>query len=228
LCRPLRVLPLLTLLLAILAPPARAGDDDVRLSVLDAESSLVTFDLSLGEKPVRKILNALHDGVPTRVDYTLELWRRRSRWFDHLVTSQVLGFTVRHDPLSGEYFVSSRDFPARSFEREDGLVVWLEGQGPVELTVDGVLSEERRYYLAVEARIEPLGAEQVDAVEGWLQGDDVNRDEQDRRREEEGEDVEERSGGGIRGFLFGLILNLSGLGDTTVNGQSAEFRPESR
>jgi len=212
-------------LIVVFAHPAVSLADagDIVLHILQVEPDVITFDLAFGPKPVGKVMGALRDGVPTRIDYTLELWRRRSIWFDHMEGSAVIGLSVRYDPLADEYTLTSDEFPERSFGGTDALVLWLGAQGPIEFPLEQLMEFDERYYLAVAARIAPQSAEQVDAVEDWLEGDEEGRAERERRRIESGEGSGKR--GGVRGFLFGFILNLSGLGDTTVNGQSEEFRP---
>ena len=192
------------LLLALASNPSLADDQpDLEVAVLAAEMEILTYEVSLGEKPVEKIFASLDDGLPTRVGYAVELWQRRARWFDRLVAADFLEFTIRYDPWADEYLIESVDLSERVFTDEADLAGWLSRHGPLEFALDVSLEPEKLFYLAIGAHVEPLGAEQVGAVERWLGGDD-----------EEAETEVDTHGTGIRDFLMDFINLFAQLLDS--------------
>jgi len=48
----------------------------------------------------------MRDGLPLRLHYRLELWRRRARWFDQFVSDASWDVVVQQDPLTGDYILA--------------------------------------------------------------------------------------------------------------------------
>src|SRR5262245_11036160 len=193
---------------AIVSPGAvsPASAEDVRVEVSGADPQTVTFDIALLEKPSKKVLSSLEEGLPVQVSYNVEVWQDRSRWFDRLVTNKVINFLVRVDPWSDELQVDSDDVPGRSFMTGDELVAWFGASGPFEMEANTRLDPQHRYDLAIEAIVAPLTEEQLGAVEKWLGGGDG-----DQR--------------GLTGVVFDVVTRMSGLGGLEVHGRSRRFTP---
>ena len=67
------------------------------------------------------------------------------------------------------------------------------------------------YYVSVRVTIRPVAVEDLGEIEKWLAG------------ESPGAEAGQR---GIPGYLLGLAVNISGLGDRTAVGKSERFVPE--
>lgn len=189
------------------ASPAR-GAEDIALTVFASSEEAVVYQVGLLDRPLERILEALNSGVPSRVQIVVELWRKRARWLDRLEWSVSDEFIVTHDPLLDEFEVRTGVPVWRSFAGADDLASWLMAPGPGELRPGERLRHDARYFLAAEVRIEPFTAEQMGAVERWLSG------------EKDGGE-----GDGVGGYLLGIVVRMSGLGDLTVGGRSEPFQP---
>ena len=165
-----RVYQTLICIVLFLLPATAFADQDIQVSVMGADGAIVTYEIALNDRPLDKILISMEEGLPTRIAYTTELWQERSRWFDKLVMTELKEFVLRHDPWSGGYELESDDIAERSFIEEEDLVLWLGGQGPMEIPFPSTPSPQNTFYLSVSAHVEPLSAEQVGAVERWLGG----------------------------------------------------------
>ena len=110
-------------------------------------------------------------------------------------------FHVRSGPLRGK----SRLLPTL-----DSLESYLFSERHLPLAAAATLEPDGRYYVSVRVTIRPLTAEDLDEVEDWLSGEAKTPDGPEH---------------GVPGYLLGIAVNMSGLGDRTALAKSEWFKP---
>lgn len=153
----------------------------------------------------------LGEGLAATLTVTVDLWRVREGWWDALTASQTLTYRFRREPGRDAYVVRNPDRTTGDFPDRAALSAHLErvhelGLGPPERFPKGT-----RFYVIVRAALKPLTLDDLEELDAWLSGD-----------------VAEGRGGGLLGVpraLAGLVVDLSGMGDRSAAGRSAEFVP---
>jgi hypothetical protein len=192
-------------------PPTPRGKPLLLVEELEARDGFLTITFTVRDLFSPRIVETLGRGLPATLDYEIQLWKKRSVWFDKLVAVNRLSYRVKYDPWEEGFRIETRGgispaiFDVEQIERS--LCLHVTGRvADMEL-----LEPLATHYVAVRATLKLLSAEDVGEVETWLSdGSDGGR-------------------GGITGiprYLFDVIVGLSGFGDEAVNGRSAFFRVE--
>lgn len=196
----------------LFARPVLANDLGLSVGPVEQMAGVVRVTYRAETPWTPRLTETLLRGMPATVTYEVGLWKKRSFWFDKLVLAIKSETRVFHDPWDGTFRVHSG--PARektrtvpSIEALDALL-FLERQVP--LVVSDALDPDARYYVSVRLTIRPLTAEDLDEVEDWLSGEVKNPNQPER---------------GVPGYLLGIAVNVSGLGDRTALARSESFRP---
>lgn len=150
---------LLALLVSTLPAAAAATTQKVQVVPLSRDGEvLVTFQLA--ESLTDDIRTAIHSGLTIRFEYTVDLRRSASVWFDRTIASAKVTATVKYDTLTRRYQVS---------RMIDGRTEWMDSTDSEdtawkELTNDfarlalfhGVpLESNAEYYVRVSAHTSP-------------------------------------------------------------------------
>ncbi|MFQ5599105.1 MAG: DUF4390 domain-containing protein [Candidatus Krumholzibacteriia bacterium] len=177
----------------------------------------VEFEL---QEPFEGIyLEALQSGLPTTLDYTIEVWRDRSGWWDKLEDTYEREFRLFRDLLNDEYLVVTPE-ETQQFAALDSLVEAVclfhrhSEQGP-QYFRRALFAPGKRYYVVITAHLAPLSVEDLNELDDWLQGTIRRRGDQTR--------------GGISALsrtMGGLLMSMTGFGDKKVRGRTPKFRPE--
>lgn len=153
------------------------------------------------------IADRLERGIPSTLGVQIDLWRDRSVWYDEDVATWIYEAQLLRDPWTGSYTVVTQDSVA-ALDSLSGLierVTHLRIPLPLE---SGKLDPDARYRLVATAVVRPLTARDLKEVEAWLSG-------------------ELGSGRGplfgIPRGLFGIVRDLTGLGDRKEKAQSEQF-----
>jgi hypothetical protein len=150
-------------------------------------------------------------GMPATVTFEVGLWKRRAFWFDKLVLAIKSEHKVVYDPWERRFRVRSGPVrrKARTVPTLDSLTTFLFSERRLPLVATAALDPGARYYVSVRATIRPLTAADLDEVEEWLLGEVKSPD---------------RPARGVPGYLLGIAVNISGLGDRTALAKSESFR----
>jgi hypothetical protein len=209
------------LILAAMLPAASRAADPLLLEELGVRQGMVTATVRLSHGFDAETRTSIERGLPITVRYTVELWRKRSLWFDKQLDSRVRAFRVRYDPGEKLYSVSGAD-RYRVRETFQSLDAALERLSPRVLDVHprAELQDGSTYYVVVEMAIQPLTVEEFRELDGWISG----------RIRGEGEaqgpaDGAETGDGGVSGALFGFLIDLAGFGDKILEAETPGFRP---
>jgi len=211
----MRAAPALLLLFVLAAGrPSPAVADDLGLSVGPVESihGVVAVSYRVENPFTPRLEETLLRGMPATVSYEVGVWKRRSLWFDKLVLAIRSEHKVLYDPWSRSFRMRSAapGAKSRSIPTLDSLTAALFSERRLPLVSAAALDSMARYYVSVRVTIRPLSAEDLGEVEDWLAGE-----------------VKGPSGPprGLPGYLIGIAVNVSGLGDRTALAKSEAFRP---
>jgi uncharacterized protein DUF4390 len=203
---------LVVLVLVLL--PSVCGANDLGLTVGPVEEvdGAVTVSYRAETPLTPRLEETLLSGMPATVTFEVGLWKRRAFWFDKLVLAIKREHKVIYDPWGKAFRLRSglsRKRPL-AVPSLDSLKSLLFAERQLPLVPTAALSPEAGYYVSTRVTIRPLTAEDLGEVEDWLTGD-ANNPERPRR--------------GVPGYLLGIAVSFSGLGDRTALAKSETFRP---
>lgn len=194
---------------AAAAAPAHAGATTVNVERIGATSQgFLYVDHTVGEPFTGKALDAMRSGLPSTLTYSIEVFRKRTGWWDKLEEAREYQFRVLRDLLNDQYILASRE-DVRRFASLDSLAAAVCTHRRDYLRPVGV---DKPYYVLVSFNLAPLSVEDLRELEDWLQGT--------IRTGDNGQGIT-----GLSGTLVDLLLSATGFGDETAQGRSATFVP---
>jgi hypothetical protein len=113
-----------------------------------------------------KFLTLMHSGFPLRLHYRLELWRKRSNWFDEHAGEATWDLVAQYDPLADD-FVLVRSAGARRYASGETLGRALAIPYKINLTPRGT----GRFYYLCRLEVSTLNDTDLREVEQWLKGE---------------------------------------------------------
>jgi hypothetical protein len=149
-------------LLSIAAAPVAAQSASLSISIQDGVPRIQAQALLADGK----FLALMRSGFPLRLHYRLELWRKRSNWFDEHAGEASWDLVAQYDPLADD-FVLVRAGGTRRYASSDELGRALTIPYKINLTPKGGGSV---YYLC-RLDISTLNDTDLREVERWLKGD---------------------------------------------------------
>lgn len=217
------LLALLGFFAALLATPRDAAAQeglDVTVDRVWIRGDSLNVDFSVRELFSERIRGGLERGLPMTLSFEIELWRDRSGWWDALEARHVHEFKIQQNVWDDRFFID--DVAGRRLWLPD--IDTLERhlsyrRGEFVAAVEG-LEAGKSYFVVVIPTLKPLTIEDVREVEAWLTG------EIETGRERTGFSVIT----GLPRTVFGIFIDLAGLGDKSAVAKSGKFRmqtPES-
>ncbi len=204
-----------TLLLAC-ALDSSSADDGATATVdrvwIQGDSLYVDFEITgLFTDHIR---NGLARGLPMTYSYVLELWRERSGWWDALESRGICEFKIQRSVWDDLYMLDDRLGKNLSFQEIESLERHLcarEGEAVASIRE---LRADKSYYVVLIPTLRPLTIEDIREVEAWLTG--------------EFEEGRKKTGlstvGRLPRMIFGVFVDLAGLGDKSILARSGAFR----
>ncbi len=174
---------------------------------------LLIVDARLSDVFAPRVAESLARGMPATLQLHVELWRRRSAWFDRLESSVDASVRIRYDVWTDSYLLERFGSPPIVVGSIDSAAVVLSRPWVVTAGRVGQLSTTGRYYMALSATLRPLTVEDLAEVEGWLSGE-----VKDKRRAGFGVIAE------IPRALFDAVRNVAGFGDAHARTASDDFQ----
>jgi uncharacterized protein DUF4390 len=213
--RPGRAVPGIVALLAAgaLLTAGAASALEVETGPPRERGGLLIVDARLSEAIAPRVAESLARGMPATLQLHVELWRRRSAWFDRLESSVDASVRIRYDVWTDSYLLERFGSPPIVVNSIDSAEVVLSRPWVVAVGRVGQLSATGRYYLALSATLRPLTVEDLAEVEGWLSGE-----VKDKRRAGFGVIAE------IPRALFDAVRNVAGFGDAHARTTSDDFQ----
>lgn len=204
---------LLALLFSSTAEAARLRID--RVSSTSQGFLYVEFEL---EDPFEGLyLEAMRSGLPTTLNYTIEVWRQRTGWWDRLEATYERTFRIYHELLNDLYYVHTPDQTFR-WTRLDSMTAAVcrfsrESQQGPQYFSKAIFRPDKQYYVVITATLAPLSVEDLNELDDWLRGTLAGRGDE--------------SGGisGITRTMGGLLMNMTGFGDKQIKSRTQPFLP---
>ncbi len=184
------------------ASPALASPE-LTLERSESEATKLNFRFALSGFFDEELQASLESGLPATLLLRWTLFEHRDAWWDRELVDGHLNFRIYYDLLESSYELF--DGRGRSVARCADLSMLeleLEKWRPLSVTLPGSLKRDGRYRLDLEARLEPLPADEIRDLERWLHG----RDSDD-------------SGllGGVGAGKDRIVRSLQGLGQRRAN-----------
>jgi hypothetical protein len=200
---------------------------------------IVTYSqVSLSQEPVYKYVDYVNDSLRVRVDivdslpadlikqinkgapisfeFNLELWQKRSGWFDKLIEKQEISNRVRYDTW-GKRFTVIRSAPGLVVEHSlRKLRETLELVSTTDSLSFVVSDTSEFYYVVCQMTISSMSLSNFKEVESWLKGELT--DPKPPKIEEAPDKVGE--------FIFNAALKLSGLKNISKEIRTELFKLE--
>jgi hypothetical protein len=176
----------------------------------------VWIDARLSDLIPDPVERSLSRGMPATLQLHVEVWRRRTAWFDHMDGSFDASVRIRYEVWDDAYRIERSGAPTTTLASLDSVRALLER--PIELPARraSLLDPNARYFLVVTATLTPLTVEDVQEMEGWLSGE-----------------MESHRDAGLGVFaelprsLFDTVRNFTGFGDRHARAQTTVFTTES-
>lgn len=192
------------------ATPARAAND-MLLSVgpMERLAGAVCVSYQADRPLTPQLEEVLMQGMPATVTFEVGLWKHRTLWFDKLVVAIKSEHKVVYDEWAKSFRVRSGVSPPRSRVATDldSLRTLLFTAHRIPIAAETALDSTGTYYVSVRITIRPVEVEDLGEIESWLAGESPGREH------------------GLPGYLLGLAVNLSGLGERTALEKSERFTP---
>ncbi len=198
------------LALVVLAPAADALTVDVQRP--REREGYLWVDLQLDDLFPPRVEQSLSRGMPATLLLHVELWRRRSGWFDRLESTFESPLKIRYEVWSENFHIERPGAASMTLSSLDSVRIVLSR--PLSLPVGRIaqIDAGARYYLAVSVTLKPLSVEDLEEGEGWLSGEVESK---------------RRSGFGVITGLprsvFDAVRNFAGFGDQHARANSGEF-----
>jgi len=197
-------------LAAAWAEPARALE--VTVGALAERDGYLWVDLELADLFEKRTEESLSRGMPATLFLNVELWKRRTGWFDRHVDRFDASIKVRYDVWLKSYRIERRGAPVMFASTVDSVRLALSRPIQIPAARLDQLDPHGRYYLVASVALKPLTVEDIAEGEGWLSGE-----------------VEEKRGAGfgiliaIPRTVFDAVRNFAGLGDERARAISDDF-----
>ncbi len=166
---------LLFLLCLGAASPALAAPE-LSLERGASEAGRLNFRFALSGFFDEELQASLESGLPATLLLRWSLFEHREAWWDRDLVDGHLNFRIYYDLLESSYELF--DGRGRSVARCADLSMLeleLEKWRPLSVPLSGSLKSEGRYRIDLEARLEPLPADEIRDLERWLHGGDSER-----------------------------------------------------
>jgi hypothetical protein len=101
--------------------------------------------------------SAIMAGVPTTFTFYLDVYQRRSYWFDKKITNTVIQHTIKYDQVKKIYLVSSdRTKQTTGFQDYNAAKEAMSDLSGVDVIPITDLTKNRTYYLRMKAKLKKV------------------------------------------------------------------------
>jgi hypothetical protein len=124
---------------------------------VESEGKYVTLNASLQDGLNNKILEAIDNGIPISIIYTVELRREKAIWADKLIRSNEIRHTIQYDSLKKTYRFSAtgKNVKRKVITHKKGSYQKLmETLKNIPIVPIYSLAPDEKYYIRVKAVLE--------------------------------------------------------------------------
>ncbi len=202
---------LLTLWISFL----RADEKAVLIDSIFVRDGNIVIDFHTSGIFDEKTTRGLQRGLTSTFQYEVQLWEKRSRWVNGLITSETRRIKVFFDNWEKKYVILSPEEKrlTSSLETVKRMCTQIKN---VHLIPSRKIDTKKKYFIAVKAVLKPLSMRNYQEIKNWLSGSAKNLD---LKNLDDSEEQERR----LKGGFLKLLLSLTGFGDKVVSGKSKIF-----
>lgn len=202
----------------MLAPPAALAQSPEPAVVVgdvwlhDGELHISLTSSGILDEEARR---TIEQGGTSEIEYTIELFRKRSGWFDASVGDPIsIPFRVSYEPFERKYRMLGLDIGLKTddFQKVVDQVTRL-GDVTLGTLTDLRMDMDATYYVVVTMHYQPITVDTLDELRSWM---DTGRPAEEGRQ---------RSGKGIGSRIAQALMSAAGFGERQLRGESAPFRP---
>ena len=120
-----------------------------------------------------RVIKFLTRGFTVRIEYTIELWRSRRWWFDHLDHQININYEIDFEPLGKRYtFRTSRpgkEVTSKLDQQLANIIQWTtQPELPIVIVPAVQLDLKSGYYYNLVVSIATLTAEDINDLRRWI------------------------------------------------------------
>jgi hypothetical protein len=154
----------------------------------------------------------LEQGGVSLLGYQIEVFRKRTGWFDNQVGSVInIPLRLSYDTFERRFRLQGIDILVKS-ESFDEIVIQCTGLNDVTICPVAGLDPDASYYLIVKCVFQPMAMESLDELRTWMSGTESGSGDEGHRQ-------------GVGARLAQMLMSAAGLGQKQLQGTSAAFRP---
>ncbi len=148
------VVSVAVILLLPVCRSAAAQDATIEEIVVTNTNTSVLLFLTVNNAFTEEMVQGMHNGIPVKFTFSVELSRKKNGWFDQEVSFFEFDHTMNYDTLKEEYRIEQAERPAKIFKTKNfteakQLMTQLNGVTVVPLSS---LLPDAEYFLRVKAR----------------------------------------------------------------------------
>jgi hypothetical protein len=201
-----------------LAPIASAQELSLGLDSLRVEAGYLRIDFHADSLLTVRLLANMRRGVTSAARFRVQLWRKRSWVLSSVVAERAFEIKATFDLWEQQFLLQTPD--ERRLTRSLDYVRnrWQRHRG-LSLADSSQLHPKHRYYVVVEASLEPVSRESLQEIRGWLAGEMKSITRQDSANASPPEKSR-----GFQDRILDTVLDLTGLGEQATSIKSEFFR----
>ncbi len=159
--------------LLVYANDARADDVSVKVTENGIFQDNLVMQFQAEEVFTEKMIKFLTRGFTVRIEYTIELWRSRRWWFDHLDSQININYQIDFEPLEKRYTCrTSRPGKAITsrLDRQLANIIRWTTQPELPITIISAIKLDLRssYYYNIVVSIATLTGENISDLRKWI------------------------------------------------------------
>ncbi|MBD3181986.1 DUF4390 domain-containing protein [Candidatus Poribacteria bacterium] len=130
-----------------------------------------------------RVVKYLNRGFTVRIDYKIELWRKRRFWFDSLESQKRLSYQMNFVPLEKRYlcvkYQDGKALESKLDRQQEEIIKWVtQPEPPLKLVNTMELDQKSGYYYNIEVIVATLTTENIEHLQQWL--DEFDEEEEDK------------------------------------------------
>jgi hypothetical protein len=160
---------------------AKASESPITIvrNHLSEDFLLLSFKVNGDEVFTSQTIMFLERGFTIRIDYTVELWKSRSFWFDKLEAQEQIRCELNYDIINRIYkcIINRTDKIEPRKENELSKVIeWATKMDSLKILTRQELDSKGHYYYTIKADIATLTAQDIQDLQRWLESDSEDKE----------------------------------------------------
>ena len=199
-------------LFLLFIPALVLSEDKYRFHEIKAEKGALIINFQVRDLMGSDIITGLRKGLTAGIEYQIQLWKKRPRWIDELVTERIVRMKINFDNILKMYIYNRRNEEPYPFN-EDDLIKKCSRLVEYPIVPLSELESGNRYIIAIKVVLQPMTVENYQEIKRWLSGEvkEINTEDIKKTGEKAGN------------WILDLVLKLTGFGDRFISAKSPVF-----